>query len=250
MRVAAVQFEPLLGDLSRNRAALTLLTRTAARAEPELIVLPEMCTSGYVFPDKESIAVYCEPRNGPSVSLFQREAQRLQTTICFGWPEVNESCGSLFNSAAICFPDGSTIFYRKNLLYEADECWAEPGDNPYPEWTSRDGHRCTLGICMDLNDDKFVDFLTERQIRVVAFPTNWIDQDFKVWNYWAYRLQNTRACLVAANRYGTEGGTKFCGDSAVLDGRVLLGMTEDKTDTVVWADIPIDPVPYISQDED
>lgn len=242
--VAAVQFQPERGRCERNRARLLLLLQMAIEKGAELIVLPEMCTSGYIFPDAESVRPFCEPRNGPSVKLFQREAQRSDVVICFGWPELDPVTEELFNSAAVCFPDGRVEYYRKNLLYEADETWARPGNTPYPTWTSKNGLRCTLGICMDLNDDKFIDHLLSNDIRVLAFPTNWLDQGFKVWNYWAYRLDGTSTCVVAANRYGSEDETPFCGDSAILDGRTLLGWTEEKADVVVTALIPPDPTPF------
>ena len=242
--VAAIQFQPLRGESQKNRNKLLFLLQQAIASGAELIVLPEMCTSGYIFHDRETILPLCEPRDGPSVKLFQREATRAGVTICFGWPELDPESSKLFNSAAICFPDGQTVFYRKKLLYDADVPWATPGDTPYPTWNSRNGLKCTLGICMDLNDDEFIEHLIKEEIRVLAFPTNWLDQDFKVWNYWAYRLDGTKACLVAANRYGKEDDTPFCGDSAVLDGRTLLGWTEDKADLVVTALIPPEPTPF------
>lgn len=241
---AAIQFEPQRGQLERNRNKLLLLLSAALQAQPELVVLPEMCTSGYIFHDPESIMPFCEQRGGHSERLFSSEAVRSGATICYGWPEHDPESGGLFNSASVCFPDGQVLHYRKKLLYDADRPWAEPGDTPYPVWTSRHGLRCSLGICMDLNDDDFIRFLVDQKIRVLAFPTNWLDQGFKVWNYWAYRLDGTETCLVAGNRYGVEDGTPFCGDSAVLDGRVLLGCTEANEDTVVLAHIPERPTPY------
>jgi predicted amidohydrolase len=247
--VAAIQYKPVRGALDHNRNRLVFLVRSAIEAGAELVVLPEMCTSGYVFPSKESILPCCETRTGRSVTLFQREAERGGVTLCFGWPELDAGSGHLFNSAAVCFPDGKTEFYRKNLLYEADEAWAEPGDTPYPMWHSKNGLLCSLGICMDLNDDRFIQHLVDSRTRVAAFPTNWLDQGFKVWNYWAWRLQDTKTCLVAANRYGTEDETTFSGDSAVLDGRTLLGWTEAQGDAVVLATIPEQPTPFQENDE-
>ena len=223
-----------------------MLLSAAFRASPELIVLPEMCTSGYVFPDPESIRPYCEERGGPSERLFSGEAQRSGTTICYGWPELESSSDKLFNSASVCFSDGRVLHYRKRLLYEADMPWSEPGDTPYPVWHSREGLKCSLGICMDLNDDGFLNFLRTEKVRVLAFPTNWLEQGLNVWNYWAYRLHETGLCLVAGNRYGTEDDTTFCGNSAVLDGRVLLGWTEAEGDGVVLAQIPPQPTPFVS----
>lgn len=228
--------------MEKNRNKLLLLLSQAAVAQPELIVLPEMCTSGYMFYSADEVRPYCETRGGRTERLFSAEAKRHNTTICYGWPEVEPESGNLYNSATVCRPDGNLLYYRKNLLFEADEAWAVPGDTPYPVWQSASGYRCSLGVCMDLNDDRFIKHLIQTQTRVLAFPTNWLDQGFKVWSYWAWRLQKTQACLVAGNRYGTEDETTFCGDSAVLDGITLLGWTEEKKDTVVLAEVAEEPV--------
>lgn len=243
MLVAAIQFRPERGEVERNRNKLLLLLSQAGKANPELIVLPEMCTTGYIFREADEVRPHCEERGGKTERLFSAEAARIGATICYGWAELDPADGRLYNSATICFPDRSVLYYRKNLLYDADETWATPGDTPYPVWRSPSGYLCSLGICMDLNDERFVQHLKKAEIRVVAFPTNWLDQGFKVWPYWAWRLEDTKACLVAGNRYGTEDDTTFCGDSAVLDGRTLLGWTEERADTVVLALIPPEPTP-------
>jgi predicted amidohydrolase len=246
--VAAVQFRPEWGQPDRNRAKLLFLIGQAAQPGPELIVLPEMCTSGYIFPDPDSVREFCEDREGRSLKLFQAEADKHDLTLCFGWPEIDPETGRLFNSAAVCRPFQEPIFYRKKLLFEADETWAQPGDTPYPMWRSKGGLLCTLGVCMDLNDDSFIEHLIEQDVRVLAFPTNWLEQGFKVWNYWAWRLHGSRACLVASNRYGTEESTTFCGSSAVLDGRTLLGWADAEGDAVVFGRIPPEPTPFPDED--
>ena len=53
---------------------------------------------------------------------------------------------------------------------------------------------------------------------------------------------------MAGNRCGTEQATTFCGCSAVLDGRVLLGWTEAAGDAVVLAHIPAEPTPFPHED--
>lgn len=240
--VAAIQFKPQRGSVIENRARLTHLISASAEAGAELVVAPEMCNSGYVFPSAEAVLPYCELRGGPTFELFSGLARDLGITLAYGWPEVDPGSGKLYNSATVVFPDSrEPLYYRKRLLYEADTTWAEPGDTPYPMWITRSGLIATLGICMDLNDERFIEHLRDSRARICAFPTNWLDQDFKVWNYWAYQLQETRCCLVAANTYGVEDETPFRGESAVLDGRVLLAFTGMDGDDVVMARIPAEP---------
>lgn len=246
--VAALQFKPKRGAVVENRARLVPMIRAASQAGASLIVLPEMCTSGYVFADKESVLGLCESRDGETFQVFQSLATELDITLAFGWPEVEGDSGSLYNAATVCFPQSGPLFYRKRYLYEADTTWAEPGNTPYPRWKTREGLEATLGICMDLNDERFVKYLCEAKIRLCAFPTNWLDQDFVVWNYWAWCLQGTETCLVAANTFGLEDDIRFRGESAVLDGCVILGCASREGEDIVVAEVPQRPTPFTPDD--
>ncbi len=245
IHTACLQFKPERGLVNANRQRLCNLFVEARELGAKLLVAPEMATSGYVFPDRGSILPSCETRDGESVETISALAVRLQATLVFGWPEiVAEEKDRLFNSAAVCFPNGERMYYRKNFLYETDKTWAEPGDNPYPVWTLDGGMKATLGICMDLNDPAFREHLRRESIRVCCFPTNWLDQDFTVWNYWAWCLQGSLTCLLGANTYGEEDHIRFRGESAILDGRVLLATAPSKGDQVIHALVPDEPTPF------
>jgi predicted amidohydrolase len=227
-----------------NRVRLTRLIVAAAEAGAELVVAPEMCCTGYLFSDRQAIEPYCETPDGLTACEFGGLARELGITLAYGWPEIEPTSGRFYNSASVCFPDDrAPLHYRKRLLYEADTSWAEPGDTPYPVWSTPGGLRTTLGICMDLNDDRFVEHLRRSDVRLCAFPTNWLDQGFSIWGYWAYRLHGTSACLVAANTYGVEDETAFRGETAVLDGRMLLGYAAPTGDDIVLARVPTEPAP-------
>lgn len=248
--VAALQFKPWRGAVEENRSRLVYLIKAAAEAGAEIVVAPEMCTSGYVFPDRESIRPYLETRCGETTRMFAELAREQGITLAYGWAEIDQASDLFYNSASVMFPDErSPLHYRKRLLYEADTTWAEPGDTPYPMWTTREGLQASLGICMDLNDERFQYHLRESKVRLCAFPTNWLDQGFSIWNYWAYCLRESRACLVAANTYGVEDETPFRGESAVLDGRVLLGYAAPTGDDIVMARVPSEPTPLPRSDE-
>lgn len=237
LKVAALQFKPERGCLKENRVRLEALIRLAAGRGAKLVVTPEMATSGYVFATRADIFEFCEPRIGESFSLFSTLAKELDITLVYGWPEFEVSSGHLYNSAAVCFSDRQPIFYRKRLLFDADTTWATPGDTPYPVWHSDEGIKLTLGICMDLNDERFRAHLRASRARICAFPTNWLDQGVDVWSYWAACIRESQVCLVAANTYGVEDAVPFRGESAILDGDVLLGSAKRMGDEIVCATI-------------
>ncbi|MBL9006599.1 MAG: carbon-nitrogen hydrolase family protein [Myxococcales bacterium] len=231
-RVAALQFKAQKAQPEQSLAALCALIEQAAQAGADLVVCPEMATSGYLFADAATIAPRCEPATAGSFPTLSALARRHGLYLVCGYPEhaptQSPSAAAqpprLYNSARVIGPDGSLVYnYRKRLLFSADTTWATDGDTPYPIVDTPLGRLC-VGICMDLNDDRFVDFLREHsatQPLIVAFCTNWLDQGSDVLPYWCYRLRGFRGVFIAANTFGDESEpnhapTRFCGRSTIL----------------------------------
>jgi predicted amidohydrolase len=223
VNVAAVQYRADRADLDRSRRSLAALARRAA-AGSDLVVLPEMAVSGYLFANRDDARRIAElPRGDTFAALSPIAAEHRCWMVC----GFAESAGDrLFNSALVIDPTGALAFtYRKTLLFEADVCWATPGDSGYFRFELDDA-AVGVGICMDLNDDAFLSWANDADLDAIAFPTNWVEEGVAVWPYWQLRLAATRAVLVAGNTWGLEkaAGTAlgFCGRSAILDRRTVL----------------------------
>jgi len=235
MRVVAVQFKARKGDFKQSLRDLCARADEQA-ATADLVVLPEMAVTGYVFPDRESVWAVAEEADGPTLGAIAEVARRRACWIVAGFPE--RAGDKIFNSALVVNPAGERVFtYRKTLLYEEDLHWAEPGDNGYRRFDT-DAGSFGVGICMDLNDDRFVEWLRAEQPTAIAFPTNWVKEGAPVWPYWAWRLQGIDGALVAANTWGTEDGTTFSGKSAVLVGLQLHAWAGETGDQVISATLP------------
>ncbi|MEQ1568458.1 MAG: carbon-nitrogen hydrolase family protein [Myxococcota bacterium] len=222
MNVGIVQFRAPKGDKERALASLAWLAGRAAEGS-DLVVLPEMAATGYLFPDRAAVEAVAEEAHGPTFRGLSAVARDHGCWLVAGFPE--RDADQLFNSALVIDPTGNLRFtYRKTLLYEADEHWATPGDTGYAAFDT-DAGRFGVGICMDLNDDAFVRWMTGARLDALAFPTNWVhseDLGVHTWVYWAWRMRGQRAALVAANTWGAEGSVRFTGESAVLRGEQPL----------------------------
>jgi len=245
MRVAAIQFKADRDHPAASQQRLLGLCLDAAQGGAALIVCPEMALSGYLFSDPQHIRPVAEPAHGPSFEALAALANQYGCTIVCGYPEVVENPDSLrlYNSARIIGPDGTLLYnYRKRLLFDADETWALPGDTDYPQLRLPWG-LLTAGICMDLNDDRFTEYLVEQQCCVIAFCTNWLEEGMDLHGYWRYRLQGVRSAFIAANTYGDETcpgqkRTRFAGQSAIFDRRGrLLAVAPREGDAVISAEI-------------
>lgn len=219
MNISAVQFRPRKGDLEGSLKRLVGLAEQAA-AGSGLVVLPEMAATGYIFRSREAIDAVAEPAGGPTFEALAPVARRHGAWLVVGFPE--RAADKRFNSAMVIDPTGTLRFvYRKTLLFVADELWADPGDSGYAEFDSDVG-RFAVGICMDLNDDRFTEWLRASRPELCAFPTNWVEEHEPVWPYWQERIRETGTTLVAANTYGWDDGVQFSGRSALIQEHRLL----------------------------
>jgi predicted amidohydrolase len=220
---------------------LSDLAHRAAGAA-DLLVLPEMAATGYLFSDPEHARQVAEPARGPTLAALAPVAREAGVWLVCGFPE--READALFNSALVINPSGELAFvYRKTLLYEADENWARPGDSGYQSFDSQAG-RFGVGICMDFNDDRFIDWCTGADLDLVALPTNWLDEGTDVWPYWAWRLSPLPGVtLVAANTWGTEGDIRFSGRSVVLRDRMVHAAAALEGNCAILCDIsgPVRP---------
>ena len=233
LRLAAVQFKrPENGDPHLALAAWA--DRAARRAK--LVVLPEMAASGYLFKSPSEVKAVAEGARGPTFQVLSPIAKTHQSWIVAGYPEVDGD--KFFNSACVINPRGELAFtYRKTLLYEADEPWASVGDSGYFAFDTEFGS-VGVGICMDLNDDRFLIWMRQQSLDVLAFPTNWVFEDEgDVWSYWAWRLGYQRTMLVAANTYGWEQQVRFTGRSLILKDRTILAHAPEEGNAVITATV-------------
>ncbi len=234
MRTVAVQFRPDRADLHGSRARLAAITAQAAETA-DLVVLPELAVSGYVFTDREEAMTVAEDRFGPTFQALSEVARQHRSWIVCGF--VEHAHHQLYNSALVIDHEGRLAgCYRKTLLFELDELWASVGEGDYGLFQTPWGS-FTVAVCMDLNDDRFVRWLERFQPDVLAFPTNWLEQGIDVWRYWAWRMSRCSTTLVAANTWGLDRGVQFCGRSAVLRRGVVLAAAPPEGDGLVQAEL-------------
>lgn len=232
MRVAAVQFKARRDDPARSLRALRRAAERAA-VDADLVVLPEMAATGYVFPSPAAVAAVAEPAQGPTLEALAPIARSAGCWLVCGFPE--READRLFNSALVIDPAGGLAFtYRKTLLFDADVPWATPGDSGYRR-IDGDAGSFGVGICMDLNDDRFVGWCADADVDVVALPAAWLDEDMLVWPYWALRMFGVPGALAVANTWGREDDVRFAGSSAVMHGGRVLARAGRSGDAEIRA---------------
>ncbi len=241
LKAGVVQFSPSYGKVEGNLDQLEELVAEGVRQGAKLLVLPEMAWTGYLWGRAGDLQPLAEPAGaGPGQTRIAQWSKQWEVLVAYGFPEAAGS--DLFNSQGLASPDGLLHpVYRKTHLFEADEWWARPGDTGYLQWPSPWGP-VGSGLCMDLNYPDLADEHARRGTAILAFSTNWLDQDFDIVPYWEEKLRGSgggfQGLALFANRGGEEFGVPFRGQSAVFwQGRALASLS-GKDDGVLVVEVP------------
>ncbi len=170
--VAMAQLALAVGAPDANRKAAASAVAEAAAAGARLVVLPELCDSGYVFAGADE-ARGLSSRAEDSVTL--REWRILAAAhglvITGGFCELGTD-DHLYNSAAIVDSSGTRVVYRKAHLWDAEKKVFTPGDEPPPVVGLPFG-RVGLMICYDLEFPEWVRLAALGGADLIAVPVNW-----------------------------------------------------------------------------
>ena len=221
--VAAVQFAPKLMDVDKNLATAQQLVFEAAGKGAKIVVLPELCLSGYVLRSKAEAASAAQEKDGYQTEAFVPLAKKHNCHIVFGYVELLEN--KLYNSAAVIGPSGLVANAQKHNLWGSDALWATPSESLAPVVVTPGGRMGVL-ICRDTMNNyrdtyKFYKhehrFYRKGSVDTIALLTNWgSDYGFPD-NSWVELSEETGANVIVSNRVGKERDLKFKGGSAIID---------------------------------
>jgi len=231
-RIVCQQFAPRVGEVETNRR-LTVNAVASAVGEhrADIVVLPELCNSGYMFQSpQEAASLAITPDDG----LFKEwaaEASRGGAVVIGGFCERGDD-GHTYNSAIVVEPRGVVGVYRKTHLWDREKLHFKPGDAPPGVFDTAHG-RIGVLVCYDLEFPEMTRILALADAELIAVPTNWPLSDRpegerppEVTAAQAAARVN-RVFIAACDRTGTERGQEWTGGTSIIDenGFVLAAQT-------------------------
>ena len=226
MKIAIFQFAPRFAQVEAN---LQKIEHAVQGVDFDLLILPELCTTGYQFVSHEEVVELAEAiPEGPTTERLTRLAREKSAHIVASLAEKEGE--QLYNSAALVGPEGLVGKYRKLHLFDEEKLFFNRGNLGLPVWdigTAKIG----LLICFDWIFPEAARTLALKGADVLCQPANLIlpyCQDAMV-----TRALENRVFTVTANRVGAEarGGKPqlvFTGKSQVVapNGERLLQFSE------------------------
>jgi len=237
LTVAVVQFNPRFGAKSLN---LRRMEELVSGTRADILVFPELSTTGYFFTSRDEVADAAEEASGTAVEFFRAMAKRHNAVVVAGFAEADR--GRLFNSCLVAVPEINRPFvYRKTHLFYKEKLCFDAGDTGF--FVVHDARRdVRIGpmVCYDWRFPESARVLTLLGADLIVCPTNLVTEAWHL--VMPARAIENKVYLAVANRVGTESrdGEElvFKGRSAIYDwsGKPLQ-QAGAQGDAVITADI-------------
>jgi predicted amidohydrolase len=215
VQLASVQLAPRVGEYETNQAAVV---EAVTSAGADVVVVPELATSGYVFESLEEARSVARPA-AVALAPWISAAAAAGCIVAGGFAELDGD--ALYNSGALVDGSGVLAVYRKLHLWDREQLFFTPGSSLPPVVDTAAG-RLAMCICYDLEFPEVVRGLALRGAELVCAPTNWPDEGrpdgerpMEVVRAMAAASSN-RVFIAAADRCGSERGVDWVGGSAII----------------------------------
>ncbi|MFW9888515.1 MAG: nitrilase-related carbon-nitrogen hydrolase [Candidatus Thorarchaeota archaeon] len=235
IRIAVGQIEPIVGDLEGNLTKVNEILASSSDNKVDVLVLPELANSGYVFDSREEVSSLSEVIPEGAFSKRLLEWSRGGGLVVAGLCE-NTSDG-FYNSAAIFGAGKHLTTYRKIQLFDTEKEWFLPG-NEEPPVIEHDGYRFGVMVCFDWAFPEIARILAIKGAQVILHPANLVlpfCPDAMI-----TRSIENRVFTATSGRVGEERAVRFIGGSQITTpkGDVLLRMNEGQSG-LYWADVDL-----------
>lgn len=229
MTVAVISLNIAWGDVDENIFA-TSAAIEALPDIPDVIVLPETFSTGYIADSEQIARVAQDWHNSTSIDAICEWARKYNTAIC-GTLLIKDG-DRIFNRAVFVEPSGEITYYDKRHLFslskEAKYITAGRRISPIVRYR---GWNIAMAICYDI---RFPAWCRNQSLRydILLVPANWPEARTYAWqNLLKARAIENQAYIVGANRSGSDDFGIYDNQSFVFDpmGKPIIDERENTT---------------------
>jgi len=218
LKITLIQTEPVWEDIKGNIALFDEKINDISE-ETELIILPEMFTTGFSM-NASSLA---QDINGSSINWLQNKSRQINADIVGSIIFANN--GMYFNRLLWAKPDGHLFTYDKKHLFRfagEEKVYSAGVGNITVELN---GWKIRPFICYDLRFPAWTRNI-KNQYDIAIFIANWPEKRSMHWkSLLQARAIENQCYVIGVNRVGTDGnGLFYSGDSSIIDplGKIIF----------------------------
>ncbi|MDR5658509.1 nitrilase-related carbon-nitrogen hydrolase [Serpentinicella sp. ANB-PHB4] len=253
-QVAGIQMRPIMNNVEANlKRGINYIYKAVEQQEVDLIVFPEMWTTGYHL-SRETFLALGESRYGQTVSTIREEAKKVNTAIICPFIEKTEM-DDLYISAAVIDNEGELRgIVRKSVLWGRENNIFKPGNIEYPVFDIKAG-KIGILMCYEMEFPETSRLLALEGAEVIVCPSVWSIAASRRWDIQlpARSLDNT-VFVFGINTVGNNS----CGKSKLVSplGDILIEASDTEEEIIthiidkevlLWAR---EEVPYLDDFKD
>lgn len=239
MIVKTFQFKVIDGNVQANLQRVESLFEETDLKNTDIVVLPEMWTSGY---DLGNIADYAAENLEPVKSKISKLARDNNVSVVAGSILNTYESSDVYNTAFVIDNSGELIheYSKMHLVPMLNEPEYLASGNTPAEIFKLNGTKCGVLICYDLRFPEVFRDLSLSGAKVIFVVAEWPRERTDHWiTLLKARAIENQCYIVASNTVDTQSnGTTFAGNSMTIDpfGKVLAEANQE-TDEVITAEL-------------
>jgi predicted amidohydrolase len=173
VKVAVAQAHLEVGDVPANISETLRLIDLAAKQNAQIVVLPELANSGYVYKNKQELIDALADID--VLKIWKDKSKELNNITVAGFAEVQ---GEKVYNRSVIIENGKILdIYTKVHLFNDEKEIFTPGDSP-PKVIQTSIGKIASMICYDLEFPELVRLVAENGVELLCVPTNWPEGSF------------------------------------------------------------------------
>jgi len=216
--VAVVQMKPRLGEAEDNLVKMSeMISKIASQQKVDLIVFPELITSGYELGVRFTELAQRVP--GPTINLISQRASEYGVYVAFGMVTKEKVESVIYNSAIVIGPEGELLEVYNKIHLRGEERMAFREGFRIPVIETEVGN-LGLMIGYDLAFPEIARSLVLDGADILCCVANWEAAQIDEWKtYLRARAYENAVYVVGANRVGEDVTLTFGGESMIVGPR-------------------------------
>jgi omega-amidase len=245
LRVACAQMGIIFGDKAANLNAVVQMARQAADKQIDLLVLPELFSTGFCLSQANLLA---EKPLGHSVQLLRDLASRFRMLIV-GGSLLERRVDKIYNTCPIIGKDGRLLgTYDKIHLFPPfeEDRYLTPGTK-LPIIKTSFGQLGVM-ICFDIRFPETARSLTLQGAQMIICPAEFPVERISVWaTLLRARAIENQVVVVGCNSVGSDGNNVFGGRSAIINPEGKTLAQADDSPQLIDAVVDLDQITAVRE---
>lgn len=215
IKVACLQLDVAFGDPAENKRRVQRELEQVYQHQPDIVVLPELWTTGYDLPRLEKIA----DEDGTDAKTFISELAQLYNVNIVAGSVAKKAENGITNTMYVANRNGDIVgeYSKLHLFRLMDEhLYLQSGDET--GFFTLDSTLCAGVICYDIRFPEWIRAHAVQGAEVLFVVAEW---PLPRLHHWRTLLQaraiENQCYVIACNRAGTDPNNVFAGHSVIID---------------------------------